>query len=823
MADELQPLSADEAVRRCDPEQFDFDTTEDLDDLTEVVDQARAEEALKFGITTEREGFNVYALGPEETDKENLVRHYLEERASEEEAPEDLCYVNNFQDPDEPNLLRVPAGVGEDLAGDVDDVLRELRPALTSAFESEEYQTRRAAVQEEAGAEQQEKFQQLQERANERGLALLRTPAGFVFAPVRDDEIVPPDDIQELSEEEQESLEDAMEELQEELKGILRGLPREQRKARDRVQDLNEEIARYTVRELLEDVREEYGEYDAVLEHLSAVEDDIVENVESIIGQGDGNQGGGGGGGGGGAGGGRGAGRSMQSPVRRVVEHPALRRYRVNVLVDHGDTEHAPVVYEDNPTYQNLVGRVEYLAQMGTLVTDFNMIKPGALHEANGGYLMLDARQILLQPYAWEALKRAVKSGEIRIESLREMLGMVSTVSLEPEPVEHDTRIVLLGERLLYYLLSEFDPEFGDLFKVAADFDDQVDRTEENERLYAELIGSLVKQEELRPFDPGAVSRVIERSARMVGDAEKLSVRSRGVLDLIREADHWAAERGADVVSTDHVQTAIDKRIYRSDRLRERTQEEILRDTIYIDTEGEQVGQVNGLSVLQLGDFAFGRPTRITARTRLGKGEVVDIEREAELGGPIHSKGVMILAGFLGGRYATDRPLSLEASLVFEQSYGGIEGDSAASTELYALLSSISGVPIRQSVAVTGSVNQHGQVQPIGGVNEKIEGFFDVCEERGLTGDQGVLIPASNRKHLMLRRDVVDAIGRGDFHVWPVETVDQGMEVLTGEPMGERDEEGRYPEGTINYLVEERLAELAQRRMEFSGAAGGEE
>ena len=815
MADQLQPLSADEAVRRCDPEQFDFSTTDDLEDLTEVIDQARAEEALQFGIATDREGFNIYALGPEETDKENLVRHYLEERAAEEGPPEDLCYVNNFQAPDEPRLLRVPAGVGKSLADDVDDFLRELRPALTSAFESEEYQTRRAAVQEEAGAEQQEKFQELQERANERGLALLRTPAGFVFAPIRDDEIIPPDEIQELSEEEQERLEEAMEELQEELKGILRSLPREQRRTRDRVQELNEEIARYTVRELLKDLRDEYGDYDAILEHLSAVEDDVVENVESVIGQGEGgNQAGGGGAGGG---------RSMQGPVRRVVEHPALRRYRINVIVDHGDTDHAPVVYEDNPTYQNLVGRIEYLAQMGALITDFNMIKSGALHEANGGYLMLDARQVLLQPYAWEALKRAVKSGEVHIDSLQEMLGMVSTVSLEPEPVEHDTRIVLLGDRLLYYLLSEFDPEFGDLFKVSADFDDQVDRTEENEQLYAGLIGSLIQKEELRPFDPSGVARVVERSARMVGDAEKLSVRSRGVLDLIREADHWAGEGGAEVVTAEHVQTAIDKRVYRSDRLRERTQEEILRDTIYIDTEGEQVGQVNGLSVLQLGDFAFGRPNRITARTRLGKGEVVDIEREAELGGPIHSKGVMILSGFLGGRYATERPLSLEASLVFEQSYGGIEGDSASSTELYALLSSIADVPVRQSVAVTGSVNQHGRIQPIGGVNEKIEGFFDVCEKRGLTGEQGVLIPASNTKHLMLRRDVVEAIDRGEFHVWPVETVDQGMELLTGEPMGERDEEGRYPEGTINYLVEERLAELADRRMEFAGPKDGEE
>jgi lon-related putative ATP-dependent protease len=432
---------------------------------------------------------------------------------------------------------------------------------------------------------------------------------------------------------------------------------------------------------------------------------------------------------------------------------------------------------------------------MGALLTDFNLIKPGALHKANGGYLILDIRKVLLQPYAWEGLKRAMQAGQIRIESVGQMLSLISTVSLEPEPIPLDVKVALFGDRLLYYLLWHLDPEFGELFKVEADFEEQMDRDGKNQLLYAQLIGTLARKDELRPFDRGAVARAIEHSARMVGDAEKLSTQMRNITDLLREADYWAGETGNGAVTAADVQRAIDAQIYRSDRLQERVQEAILRETILIDTEGEEISQVNGLSVIQLGNFSFGRPTRITARVRLGKGEVVDIEREVELGGPIHSKGVLILSGFLGARYAGERPLSLSASLVFEQSYGGVEGDSASSAELYALLSAIAEVPIKQSMAVTGSVNQHGQVQAIGGVNEKIEGFFDVCKARGLTGEQGVLIPVSNVKHLMLRQDVVKAVDAGQFHIYPVEMVDQGIEILTGVPAGERDEEGELSGG----------------------------
>jgi lon-related putative ATP-dependent protease len=800
VAETPDPLDPDLLYRPVPADRFDFETTDDLEPLDGVVGQSRAARAIRFGIGMDGDGFNVYALGPADTDKQTLVRHFVEERASGEEVPPDLCYVNNFEEPHRPRAIQLPAGVGCEWAEDMDRVLEELRPALRAAFESEEYQTRKQAVQEEVGEDQQEAFEQLQEEARERGLALVRTPAGFVFAPLDDGEVVSPDKMDEFPEEKQERLQRDIEELQQRLQRILQQVPGRQREARKRIQELNREVAKYALRDLLEELRNKYSDYPEIRRHLNEVQEHVVQNVRDFLSDDQQMPGGGGG---------------MGGPVSRVGEQPMLRRYRVNVLVDHEEEEHAPVVYEDNPTYQNLVGRVEYLPQMGALVTDFNFIRPGALHRANGGYLLLDVRQVLLQPLAWEALKRTLESGEIRIESAREAMGLVSTVTLEPEPVELDVKVVLLGDRLLYYLLSEYDPDFGDLFKVQADFDDRMDRTPENEELYAGLVTGLVRKEGLRPFHASAVGRIIERSARMVGDAEKLSVRSRGVLDLIRESHFWAGEDGADVVTAEHVQQAVDERIHRSDRLRERVQEEIERGTIFIDTRGSEPGQINGLAVLQLGDFAFGRPNRITARVRLGKGEVVDIEREVELGGPIHSKGVMILSGFLGARYASDRPLSLSASLVFEQSYSGIEGDSASSAELYALLSAIADVPLRQSLAVTGSVNQYGEVQPIGGVNEKIEGFFDVCRRQGLTGEQGVLIPAANVKHLMLRDDVRDAVREGDFHVHPVEHVDQGMELLTGMEMGERDDEGRFPEGSVNARVEARLEALAETRLEY--------
>ena len=815
----IDALPADALRKRFDPSEFDFTTTDDLPADTEVVGQDRAVEALDFGMSIDAEGYNVFALGPAGTGRRELVQHLLEKQAGGDETPPDLCYVNNFDDEREPRALRLPAGRGCELKDDVDALIEELQTALPGTFESEEYRSRREMIQEEVREGQEAALEDLQERAREEGIALIRTPQGFVFTPLRDGEVVPPDEVESMPEKKREQVQEKIERYQEELQDILRKVPQHQREARQRIEDLNEEMATLVIDDLIEDLRDAYQDLDDVLDFLDSIREDLIRNVDFFVqaaqqGQNARQQG---------------PPQMMQQQGQRgggqqtAPDGAFWRRYRVNLLVDNEETEGAPVVYEDNPNYQNLVGQVEQIAQMGALVTDFNLIRPGALHKANGGYLIVEARQLLTQPYAWEGLKRALQNEEIQIESPGQALGLIRTLTLEPEAVPLDVKIVVVGERLLYYLLDAFDPDMDRLFKVMADFDDQIDRTGEHETAYADLIAHTVDTKDLHPFDRSAVARVFEHSLRMVSDTEKLSAEVDTIRDLVVEADHWAQEDGADTVTDEHVQRAIDAQIYRADRLRDRVQESIEREKIYIDTTGATVGQINGLSYLGVGGFSFGKPSRITARVRLGEGEIVDIEREAALGGAIHSKGVLILSGFLEGRFAQQYPLSLSARLVFEQSYGGIDGDSASSAELYALLSALAEVPLKQHLAVTGSVNQRGVVQPIGGVNEKIEGFFDVCEERGLTGDQGVLIPAANTDNLMLRPDVVAAVRAGDFHVYPVETVDQGIELLTDVEAGTRDEQGTFPAGTINAMVEARLREFADRRRQFAQTNGSVE
>ena len=789
----VTPLSPADLYRACDPAHLGFETTSEVAPLDEIVGQPRAVEAVRFGVRIPQDGFNIYALGPTGTGKFTLVRRSLEEQAAQKPSPPDWCYVYNFESPYRPKVLRLPPGTGAQLRQDMQQLIADLRSALSAAFESDEYQTRREVIQQEFMERQQKAFTELQEKAQQRGLTLLRTPAGFVFAPVRLGQVLSPEEFQRLPPEERERITANIQAMQEELQRVLHQMPRWQRELRQKLMELDREVAGYTVRPLVEELRQKYSHLEEVVAYLNAVEADIVANAMLFL--------------------------QPEVPpgvppavaaLQQQMPGAPLRRYEVNVLVDHSKATGAPVVYEDNPTYQNLIGRIEHMAHMGMLLTDFTLIKPGALHRANGGYLILDAHRVLQHPLAWEGLKRALQSRQLRIEAPLQTLGLFSTVSLEPEPIPLDVKVVLLGNRLLYYLLSALDPDFDELFKVAADFDDQMSRTLEDERLYARLVATLVQKESLRPFTSRAVARVIEHSARLVGDAERLSVRMNRIVDLLREADFWANVEGAEVVEAAHVQQAIDAQTFRSDRLRQRVQEEILRETIRIETSGARVGQINGLSVIDLGNFAFGRPNRITARVWAGKGQVVDIEREVKLAGPIYSKGVLILSSFLEGRYATERPLSLSASLVFEQSYGEIEGDSASAAELFALLSAIAEVPIKQSLAVTGSVDQHGNIQAIGGVNEKIEGFFDICKARGLTGEQGVIIPRANVKHLMLRADVVEAVANGQFAIYAIETVDEGIELLTGIPAGERDESGAYPEGTLNFLVEQRLAKLAE-------------
>jgi len=791
----IKPLTPDSLYKRCDPGGFTFETTADLENLNDVLGQDRAVAALRFGMGIQHRGYNLFVLGPTGLGKHSTVAGLLEQRAAQEPVPADWCYVNNFEDPQKPLTLCLPAGKGADLREDAAKLVEELRSALPSVFESEDYRTRKQAIEEEIKERHEKAVEEVRRQAQDKGIGMLRTPTGLVFAPVRNGEVISPEEFEHLPQEDRSRVEADLAGLQQRMQTVMRSFPQWEKEGRDRMKALNREVAALAIVHLMDELRKKYADLPQAVDYLNALQHDVSGNVDEFL-------------------------APPESPLAALASalprgaggQGFFRRYEINLLVDHRSSRGAPVIYEDNPSYQNLVGQTEYNAQMGALVTDFSLIKAGALHCANGGYLILDAYKMLTQPYAWEGLKRALRTDEIRIESIGQMLSLMSTVSLEPQPIPLKVKVVLVGERSLYYLLVRLDPDFAALFKVAADFEESVDRDHGNTLLYARRIATFGRQEGLVPFDRGAVARIIEHTARVAEDSEKLSTHRRMLTDLLRESDYWARQANRTVAGAEHVQQAIDAQIHRSGRVQERLQEQIQRGTLLIDTEGEQIGQVNGLSVLDLGPFSFGHPSRITARVRLGKGEVIDIEREVELGGPIHSKGVLILSGFLGARYATDQPLSLSASLVFEQSYGGVEGDSASSAELYALLSALACAPIRQSLAVTGSVNQNGLVQAIGGVNEKIEGFFDVCKLKGLTGEQGVLIPASNVRHLMLRGDVVEAVAAGRFHVYAVETIDQGIEILTGVPAGERDDLGFFPEGSVNHRVESRLLELAEKR-----------
>ena len=794
---ETNPLPPERLCRKTDPAQFDFVSTADLDVPGEWLGQDRAVEAVRFGIGMKRAGYNIFALGPTGAGKHRLVRKFIEERADAEPFPDDWCYVQNFNEPHKPVALSLPPGRGLIFQKDMERLVEDLKIAIPAAFESDDSRARLEAIETAFNQRNEKAFGDLQKRAGEKSIALIRTPVGMALAPVRNGEVVGPEAFQKLPEAEQKQVEADIEELQQELQEILRKLPRWGKEHREKVRDLSREITRFAVSHLIDEIRTKYRDLPALHAHLDAVERDIVEHASEFTGQKQ-----------------AAPGLPMQQDAG---EDAPFRRYRVNLLHDHeGPATGAPVVYENHPTHGNLIGRVEHISQLGALVTDFTLIKPGALHRANGGYLILDARKVLMQPYAWEELKRTVKAREIRIESIGQAMSLISTVSLEPQPIPLDVKVVLLGDRMLYYLLSAYDPEFREIFKVAVDVEEDVERTPETTALFAEFVAGLARRESLKPLDTGAVARVVDHAARLAGDSERLSCHTENISDLLSESDYWAAQSDRETVTAADVQRSIDAQIRRADRVRERSQDAIRRGTVLIDTKGAETGQINGLAVLQLGGFAFGKPSRITASIQLGKGDVVDIERQVELGGPTHSKGVMILAGFLGGRYAADRPMALKASLAFEQSYGGVDGDSASSTELYALLSALSGAPIRQSLAVTGSVNQHGQVQAIGGANEKIEGFFDICRQSELTGDQGVLIPASNVKHLMLRDDVVEAAAAGKFHIYPVETIDQGIEILTGVAAGARDADGNYPPESINGRVAKRLEELTEAARRFS-------
>lgn len=785
-------LSAKELRRVCSPKSLGVKTTAEAKLLTEPLGQPRALAALEFGMGVGALGFNIFVMGIAGTGRTLMTRMTLEKAAAQRPAPVEWCYVHNFDDPRRPRALALPAGRGADFRHSMEGLITSLDQSIRAVFDSDDYQQRRDELLKAFREERQAEIAEFERGAQEAGFSIGRGPDGLIVAPAKEGEIMAPQDYAALPDEEREALEKKRQELQEQLIDILRRGHRKEHEARDQVRQLDREMVQFASAHLIEEVAAKYEDVPAVEEHLKALMTDLVDNVAQFR---DGEE------------------QTMPLPMPRglmPMETSPYARYRVNLLAEASRDKAAPVVHETNPTLHNLTGEVEYQTQMGALVTDFTMIRPGALHRANGGYLVLDVLALLQRPYAWDALKRCLKNQEIKIESLGDQFRFVSTVTLEPEPIPLDVKVVLIGTPQLYYLMYQYDEDFSKLFKVKADLGSDMERDKETERLYLGYVARTCQENGLPHFEAAAVAQVIEYGSRLAEDQTKLTTRFMDIGDLIQEAAHWALQRGVETVDAEDVARAIDQHVWRSNRIEERLLDMIEDGVLMVDTEGASVGQINGLALMPLGDYTVGRPSRITARTYLGRPGVVNIEREVKLSGPIHDKGVLILSGYLGEKYASDRPLSCAVSLVFEQSYDEIEGDSASAAELFALLSSLGELPLRQDLAVTGSVNQHGRIQPVGGVTRKVEGFYDACQRKGLTGTQGVLLPASNRGHLNLRAEVVEAVRKGQFHLYTMETLDEGLELLTGKASGEKDANGEYPADTVHGAVERRLAHFAR-------------
>jgi len=734
-----------------------------------MIGQDRAVSALEFGTQIDSFGYNIYVLGQPGSGRTSAVRADLQKRAREHPRADDWCYVNNFNENHKPLAIKLPTGKGREFRDDMQDLIKELRRQLPQAFEGEHYRTQREKINQDLQTTQSAEFSQLQRKAREKGFALQQAGAMFGIVPVVDGEPIGPEDYESLSDEQKQEIEEKGKELRDDLNSAVKRVRTTEKDAKGRIEDLNRRVANFAVGHLIDELRFKYKQYERVVQYFNEVQDDIVENVQEFL-QSEQQE--------------QGMPMAMMMGMRMPQQKPdVFDRYVVNLLVDNSEQEGAPVVFESNPTYMNLLGRIEHKAQFGTMITDFTMIKPGALHRANGGYLVLEARDLLMSYFSYDALKRSLKNQRIKIEEMSEMFRFISTVTLEPEPIPLNVKVVIVGMPIIYYLLFKLDEDFQKLFKVKADFDYVVDRGDKTEMEYAMFVGKRCREENLKHFSPRGVAEILRHSSRLVEDQRKLTGRMLDVNDLVREAAFWAQKNGNQLVEAEDVKRAVHEKEYRSNRIEQRIRELIRDGTIMIDTTGDAYGQVNGIAVMQLGDYAFGKPSRITARTYMGKGGVVNIEREAKLSGKIYNKAHLILSGYLAGLFAHERPLSVSASITFEQSYEGIEGDSATAAELYCLLSSLSGIPVKQNIAVTGSVNQHGRIQPVGGVTEKIEGFYYTCKAHGLTGEQGVIIPKRNEANLVLKDEVIEAVREGRFHIYSIETIEEGVAILTGKEM----------------------------------------
>ena len=805
MAKKFKEVPVDLLYARIDPKTLGFETTESLCPPEEgVVAQDRAIEAIKFGMGMKDVDYNIFVAGQPKTGLTYIARTFLEKTSKEEPTPPDCCYVYNFKEPDSPKYLSLTAGRGKELKKSMEQFVQTLQAKIPEVFDSEDYSAKEAEVHQGFEHQRREIIDALSQRAKRRGIHPAVFPGGHVIVPATEDgQPMSQEELSQLPEEKKQELRQKSDNLQKEMNDSIKEIRKAEAGFREKHSKLDAEIAMYVVGHLMETLEEQFKDEKQVLEYFREVQEDILENIDDF--------------------------KKKQEPQQQAAPFPVppkevtFRKYDINVLIDNSETEGAPVIIESNPSYPNLFGSIERQAYFGALFTDFTMIKPGALHKANGGYLVLKALDLLKYWISWEALKRAIKDRQIKIEDLGELYGIFSTRTLKPTPVPLNVKLVLTGDPYLYQLLYIYDDRFPKMFKVKAHLDTEVDNTEDNLKQGACVMSKFCVDQKLRHVTSDGVARVLEYSMEVTGDREKLTLKLADVSDLLKEANYYADVDKSDLINSEHVQKAIEKKRFRASLYEEKVQELVKKDIFWVETEGHKVGQVNGLSILMTGDHEFGKPSRITATISLGKGGVVDIDREAKLSGNIHTKGVMILSSYLKEKFAHNKPLSLSASLCFEQSYGMIDGDSASSTELYVLLSAISGVPIDQGIAVTGSVSQKGEVQPIGGVTRKIEGFFDICKHKGLTGKQGVMIPDKNVNNLMLRRDVVEAVQKGKFHIYPVTTVEEGIEILTGMKAGELQEDGSYPEGTLFRQVDDKLKEMAEVEKEFGKSKENEE
>lgn len=796
----INKLPVEKLRNICDVNFMQCESTKGLIPLAEIIGQDRAVRALRFGLGIKNHGFNIYVAGYPGTGRKTAVKAFVEAQAKVQSVPSDWCYVNNFSNQYEPKAIELPPGKGKEFQEDMKNYIENVKNSLPKAFESEDYVTKREATLQELESRRKGVIDRLNAKAQSEGFVIQTTPIGILLVPVLDGKPLTDEELLALPQSMKDKLSEKREKLEKEFSAVMRQLIDMEREIREAIKKLNKEVALYAIGNQVQNLREKYQDNKDISSYLKAVENDILDNLTQFIRRGSGGQ----------------QQQQLAFPMPWLREEP-YKKYNVNVVIDNSETTGAPVIMETNPTYHNLLGRTEKEAQFGTLTTDFTMIRAGSIQKANGGYLIIPVEDLLRNLFSYDGLKRDIRDKKMYIEEPEERYGFLSVKSLKPQPIPLSAKVILIGDPYVYQLMFSLDQDFRELFKIKAEFDISMPRNEEKISQYAAFVCGLCEKEKLKHLNGGALAKLVEYSSRIVEDQIKLSTQFSRVADVIREANYYASQDNSEFINAEHVKKSIEEKIYRSKLVQEKIQEMIARGFFLIDTHQHKVGQVNGLSVMGIGDFAFGIPSRVTASIGLGREGVVDIEREAKMGGPIHTKGVLILSGYINDKYARDKPLSLSARLVFEQNYSGVEGDSASSTELYSILSALSGIPIKQNIAVTGSVNQKGEVQAIGGVNEKIEGFFEVCKFRGLNGEQGVMIPESNVQNLMLKEEVLDAVKAGQFNIFSVKTIDEGIEVLTGARAGQRQLDGIYEKDTINYLVDQALQVMADKLKEYPG------